>query len=91
MQGHTYPPMGSYWELTPAEQDTRLDVAMDLLNALQFWRGDPRLNSWEEGFMASLVQLLQNTHGRAKLSTKQWDKIHMILDKLADDDEAEEE
>ena len=90
MEGHAYPPTGRFWQLTPAEQATRLDVAEDLLNILQFWRGDPRLNHWEEGFLASLVQLLQNTKGKAKITPKQWDKIHQILAKMDEDEEMQE-
>jgi hypothetical protein len=72
------------------ERATRLEVAADLLNILQFWRGDPRLNPWEEGFLTSLVRLLQGTQGKAKITPKQWDKIHQILDKLDRDEETEE-
>jgi hypothetical protein len=88
MDGRAYPPTGRFWELTSAERETRLDVATDLLNALQFWRGDPRLNAWEEGFLTSLVQLIQTTEGKAKISPKQWDKIHQILDKMIEEEGA---
>jgi hypothetical protein len=88
MEGHMYPPTRRFSELTPVERATRLEVAADLLNILQFWRGDPRLNYWEEGFLASLVQLLQSTQGKAKITPKQWDKIHQILDKMDRDEEA---
>jgi len=87
MEGRVYPPTGRFSELTLLERKTRLDVAADLLNILQFWRGDPRLNSWEEGFLTSLVRLLQSTQGKAKITPKQWDKIHQILDKMAGDEE----
>jgi hypothetical protein len=89
MEGHLYPPTGRFSELTPLERATRLEVAEDLLNVLQFWRGDPRLNYWEEGFLTSLVRLLQATRGRAKITPKQWDKIHQILDKMDRDEEEE--
>jgi hypothetical protein len=87
MEGRMYPPTGRFKELTPAERATRLEVAEDLLNILQFRRGDPRLNSWEEGFLTSLVRLLQSTQGKAKITPKQWDKIHQILDKMDSDEE----
>ncbi len=87
MAGRAYPPTERFWQLTPVERATRLEVAADLLNILQFWRGDPRLNSWEEGFLTSLVRLLQSTQGKAKITPKQWDKIHQILDKMDRDEE----
>ena len=61
------------------------------MNILQFWRGDPRLNAWEEGFLTSLVRLLQSTRGRAKITPKQWNKLHQILDKMAEPETATEE
>jgi hypothetical protein len=88
MEGRVYPPTERFRELAPAERETRLDVAADLLSALQFWRGDPRLNAWEEGFLTSLVRLIQTTEGKAKITPKQWDKIHQILDKMVNEDEA---
>jgi hypothetical protein len=90
MEGRVYPPTGRFWELTPVERKTRLDVAEDLLQILQYWRGDPRLNAWEEGFLTSIVRLLQTTRGKVKITPKQWDKIHQILDKMARDEETEE-
>ena len=90
MEGRAYPPTERFWQRSPIERATRLEVAADLLNLLQFWRGDPRLNHWEEGFLASLVRLLQSTQGKAKITPKQWDKIHQILDKMDRDKEAAE-
>lgn len=83
MRGKKYPRMARWRRLTPLEQAERLDVAADLLESLQFWRGDPRLTAWEEGFMASIVQVIQTFDGKAKISRKQWDVIHAILDKMA--------
>ena len=90
MAGRVYPPTGRFSALTLPERNTRLDVAEDLLNILQFWRGDPQLSPWEEGFLTSLVRLLQSTQGRAKITPKQWDKIHQILDKMDRDEGGEE-
>jgi hypothetical protein len=63
MEGRMYPPTGRFKELTPAERATRLEVAADLLNILQFWRGDPRLNPWEEGFLTSLIPSFRHSQG----------------------------
>jgi hypothetical protein len=53
-----YPPM--HWrELTPEELAARLETADDLLNVLQWHRGDPKLNHWEEGFLTGMVRKLQ--------------------------------
>jgi len=78
-----YPPTAPWWELTEEELATRLDTAEDLLNLLQFWRGDPRLNAWEQSFVAEIVRRIQKYRGKLAITPKQWVKIHQILDKLA--------
>jgi hypothetical protein len=91
MDQNPYPPTQRWHELTTAEKTTRLDVSQDLLGVLQHWRGDPRLNAWEEGFLTGLVQLIQTYQGKAKITPKQWDKLHQILDKMAEPETATEE
>ena len=83
MEGRTYPPTKRFRELTRQEQRERMDTSADLLNVLQWNRGDPRLSAWEERFLTSMVRHIQTFHGAAKITASQWDKIHEILDKLA--------
>jgi hypothetical protein len=78
-----YPPVKRFRELTRQEQQERMELSADLLPVLQFWRGDPRLNPWEEGFLTGMVRHIQTFHGAAKITPKQWDKIRAILDKVA--------
>jgi hypothetical protein len=73
---------GHWRELTPADLATRLETADDLLNVLQWNRGDPRLNHWEEGFLTGMVRTLQKYRGKVAPTPKQWDKIRLILAKL---------
>jgi hypothetical protein len=91
MEGNSYPSTQRWRELTEEERATRLDVAADLLGVLQMWRGDPRLNHWEEGFLTGMVQLIQTYQGKAKITPKQWNKLHQILDKLAEPETEETE
>lgn len=51
-----YPPTDQFRFLSPDEQAVRLDAAEDMLALMQFWRGDPRLSSWQEGFLAEMVR-----------------------------------
>jgi hypothetical protein len=82
MEGRTYPPTKRFRELTRQEQRERMETSADLLNVLQWNRGDPRLSAWEERFLTSMVRHIQTFHGAAKITPPQWDKIHEILDKL---------
>jgi hypothetical protein len=86
-----YPPVKRFRELTRQEQQERMELSADLLPVLQFWRGDPRLNPWEEGFLTGMVRHIQTFHGAAKITPKQWDKIRAILDKLMVEPEEVEE
>jgi hypothetical protein len=90
MTGNSYPPVKRFRELTRQEQQERMELSADLLLVLQFWRGDPRLNHWEEGFLTGMVQHIQTFHGAAKITPKQWDKIRAILDKMMMEPEGEE-
>jgi hypothetical protein len=94
MTGNSYPPVKRFRELTRQEQRERMELSADLLPILQFWRGDPRLNHWEEGFLTGMVRHIQTFHGAAKITPKQWDKIRAILDKVmaepAEPEESEE-
>ena len=73
-----YPTTAMYWDLPPKEKLLRLEVANDLLRQFQHWRGDARLNSWQEGFLASLVRRLRDTQGKCRISEKEWVKIREI-------------
>jgi hypothetical protein len=79
-------------ELPPEERVTRLDVASDLLAMCQFYQGDPRLSAWQEGFLASMANILRQTGGRARISPKQWVKLQeiMALMEQAPDEDGEE-
>jgi Spy/CpxP family protein refolding chaperone len=70
-----------------------METSADLLPVLEWNRGDPRLTAWEEGFLVSMVQQIRAFHGAAKISRKQWDKIHAIMEKVEQPPEeaAEEE
>jgi hypothetical protein len=86
------PPAVPWWELTPAELATRLETSDDLLNLLEWNRGDPRLTAWEEAFLTGMVRTLQKYRGKVAPTPKQWTKIRVILDKLeAEPTETEEE
>jgi hypothetical protein len=81
MKASSYPPM--HWrDLTPEELAARLETADDLLNVLQWHRGDPKLNHWEEGFLTGMVRKLQKYRGKVAPTPKEWDKIRLILEKL---------
>jgi hypothetical protein len=90
-EGSLYPPTAHWRELTPTDLATRLKTADDLLNMVQWSRGDPRLTRWEEDFLTGMVRHIQTFHGAAKISPKQWDHIHLILDKLEEDPAEPEE
>lgn len=66
--------------LSPTDREVRLDVARDLAELIRFWRGDPLLNSWQEGFLANVAHWLWITDGRCRISEKQWVKIREIQD-----------
>jgi hypothetical protein len=82
MEGKAYPPTKRFRELTRQEKRERMETSADLLNVLQWNRGDPRLSAWEEQFLTSMVRHIQTFHGAAKITPPQWDKIHEILDML---------
>jgi hypothetical protein len=88
--GVMYPPVGHYRTLTWAQKRDRRDAASDLLPQIQWLRGDVRLTSWEEGFLASIARRLQETHGTVSLSPKQWAIIHKLL-RLLDEDPPEDQ
>ena len=90
MTGNPYPSVKRFKELTRQEQQERMELSEDLLLVLQFWRGDPRLSHWEEGFLTGMVRHIQTFHGAAKITPKQWDKIRAILDKVTVEPEEEE-
>jgi hypothetical protein len=90
-EGSLYPPTKRWRELTRQEQRERMETSADLLAILQWNRGDSRLTAWEEGFLTGMVRQIQEFHGAAKISPKQWDKIHQVLDKVAEDPAEEPE
>ena len=67
-----------YRDLPPKAKLLRLEVANDLLRQFEYWRGDARLNSWQEGFLASMVRRLRESQGKCRISEKQWVKIREI-------------
>jgi hypothetical protein len=67
-----------YRDLPPKAKLQRLEVANDLLRQFQYWRGDPRLNVWQEGFLTNMVQRLRETQGKCRTSEKEWVKIREI-------------
>jgi hypothetical protein len=86
------PVLATHWrDLTPQQRTDRLDAMSDLLNLLQWHRGDPKLNSWEEGFLTGIVRLLETYRGRVEPSPKQWLKINSTLDRLDAEEPAMEE
>src|SRR3982751_4402796 len=63
-----------YRDLPPQAKLLRLEVANDLLRQFQYWRGDARLNAWQEGFLANMVRRLRETQGNCRSSEKEWVK-----------------
>jgi hypothetical protein len=82
-----YPPTAIFRELSREDQIERLDVAEDLLDLVKFWRGDPRLSAWQEGFLATMAQRLTISQGKYKVSHKEWDKIREIQDLMEQDED----
>lgn len=61
--------------------EIRLEPDRDMRAYLNFMRGDPRLSSWEEGFLASVAQI----HRSGQLLTaKQWHALRRIGEKVAE-------
>jgi hypothetical protein len=73
-----YPTTVRYRDLPPKAKLLRLEVANDLLRQFQYWRGDVRLNAWQEGFLANMVRRLRETQGKCRISEKEWVKIREI-------------
>src|SRR3954454_21503724 len=73
-----YPTTVQYRDLPPKAKLLRLEVANDLLRQFQYWRGDARLNAWQEGFLANMVRRLRETQGKCRISEKEWVKIREI-------------
>ena len=90
-EGRAYPPTAHWRELTPADLAIRLETADDLLNVMQWSRGDPRLTAWEEDFLTGMVRMLQKYRGKVPPTPSQWDQIRRILDKVAEDSAEEPE
>ena len=80
-----YPPTDQFRFLSPDEQAARLDAAEDMLALMQFWRGDPRRSSWQEGFLAEMVRRIDLSKGKYKVSPKEWDKFWEIRDLMVAD------
>lgn len=77
---HAYPTTKAFWQLPRDAQKTRLDVADNLLDALQFCQRDSRLSGWQRGFLASVLNKLMVSKGTCRISPKEWAKIHEIQD-----------
>lgn len=56
-------------------------TGMRLQELLTIARGDPRLTAWEEGFLASMADMLRRTEGCPILSDKQIAVLLKIEDK----------
>ena len=80
-----YPPTDQFRFLSPDEQAARLDAAEDMLALMQFWRGDPRLSSWQEGFLAEMVRRIDLSKSKYKVRPKEWDKFWEIRDLMVVD------
>ena len=65
-----YPTTVMFRELPPVEKAIRLETAAELLELCRFWRGDPKLNAWQEGFLAGMTEILRETQGKARISDK---------------------
>ena len=87
MDQGTYPPTGQFRTLTRAQQAERLDVTEDLLANVQWWRGDPRLSAWQEGFLASMAHRLSISEGGipARFVAGHFLREHGIRIGIADD------
>lgn len=60
-------------------RQAHIEVTDDLLRQLQWFRGEPALDQWQEEFLTSMVRQLQGPHGGLmSISRKQWTKIHEI-------------
>jgi|SRR5208337_855908 len=81
-----YPTTVMFRELPPEEKASRLETAADLLELCRFWRGDPRLDPWQEGFLGGMTRILQETKGKARISDKQWAKFREIQALMERDD-----
>jgi hypothetical protein len=77
-----YPSVALYADLSPFEKRERMALSQALLGLLQYWRGDPRMSHWEEYFYTSMVRIIQEYHGAAKITPKQLNKIQQIAEKL---------
>ena len=86
-----YPTTVMFRELPPEEQAIRLETATDMLELCRFWRGDPRLNAWQEGFLAGMTEILRETKGKARISDKQWAKFREIQALMERDTEPSDE
>jgi hypothetical protein len=80
-----YPTTTMYRELPPVEKAIRLETAAELLELCRFWRGDPKLNAWQEGFLAGMTESLRETRGKARISDKQWAKFREIQELMERD------
>ncbi len=72
---------GDYWKVPPEVTRLRQANAAFLIEFLQN-RGDGRLSSWEEAFLAGLAVWLRESQYKPDLSKQQWTKIHEIQAKL---------
>jgi len=69
-----------YW--SPHAVAERRHVGERVAAILRLARGDPRLSSWEEGFLASIADILRRTGAAPSLSDKQLVVLLNINDKV---------
>ena len=80
-----FPPDTLFRFLTPQQRQERLEAAADMLELMAFWRGDPRLSWWQEGFLTEMCRRLRLSGGRYKVSHKEWIKFWEIRDLMLSD------
>lgn len=76
-----------YW--SPQAVTERRHVGERVAAILRLARGDPRLSSWEEGFLASIADIIRRTGGGPRLSDKQLTVLLNINDKVMAEPEME--
>jgi hypothetical protein len=76
-----------YWSSHAVAE--RRHVGERVAAILRLARGDPRLSFWEEGFLASIADILRRTGGAPSLSDKQLAVLLNINDKVMAEPELE--
>lgn len=72
----------SFGKVRPEILAERRATGMRLEEILDLARGDPRMSAWEEGFLASMADILRQTDGHVELSEQQVAVLLKIEDKV---------